>query len=262
MAPGPVALAGSGEFLPVMEPVDRALLQGRPPRAAFLPTAAALEGDARVAYWLDLGRRHYEDLGVEPVPVPVRTRDDAEDPDMAALVRDVGLVYLSGGDPHHLARTLRGTPVWAAILEAWRGGAALAGCSAGAMALSAGAPELPGRGQRATDGAGKRDDDVADGVANGLGVLGGLAVIPHFDLMEQWPGAVDRFLAWRPKDTVLLGIEEETALVGEASSWRVEGRGAVWVFEGEGRRRLAAGAEVVIAALGAPPASPGARPGG
>ncbi|HLX88221.1 MAG TPA: hypothetical protein VKR22_07185, partial [Acidimicrobiales bacterium] len=49
--PGPVALAGSGEFLPVMEPVDRALLAGRPQRAAFLPTAAALEGDERTAYW-------------------------------------------------------------------------------------------------------------------------------------------------------------------------------------------------------------------
>ncbi|MHB8682589.1 MAG: Type 1 glutamine amidotransferase-like domain-containing protein, partial [Acidimicrobiales bacterium] len=234
---GPVALAGSGEFLPVMESVDRALLQGGPNRAAFLPTAAALEGDARVAYWLDLGRRHYEQMGVEPVPVPVRTRADAEDPDIAALVRDVGLVYLSGGDPHHLAATLRGSAVWDAIVEVWRGGAALAGCSAGAMALTAGAPALGSA------------SDVAAGVANGLGVLPGISVIPHFDMMERWrAGAVDRFLAWRPPGTVLVGLDEDTALVGDGQGWRVEGRGAAWLFEGAGRRRFGPGEAVPLPA--------------
>src|SRR5579875_2862711 len=109
---GSVALAGSGEFLPVMEPVDRALLEGRPPRAAFLPTAAALEGDERVGYWLDLGERHFAAMGVEPVPVDVRTRDDAHDPELVARLEGVGLVYLSGGSPRHLADTLRDTPMW------------------------------------------------------------------------------------------------------------------------------------------------------
>lgn len=243
MGPGPIALAGSGEFLPVMAEVDRALLRGRPQRAAFLPTAAALEGDDRIAYWLDLGRRHYEELGVEPVPVPVRTRHDAEDPAMAALVRDVGLVYLSGGDPHHLAATLRGTRVWEAILRAWQEGAALAGCSAGAMALTAGAPA--GVGSQRRDGA--SGADVAgheDGEANGLGTVPGLAVVPHFDMIDRWrPGAVERFLAWRPADAVLVGIDEETALVADelGGPWRVEGTGAAWVLEPDARRRVAAG---------------------
>ena len=57
-APGGVgpqlALVGSGEFLPVMAAVDAALLRGRAPRAVFLPTAAALDGAARVQYWIDL----------------------------------------------------------------------------------------------------------------------------------------------------------------------------------------------------------------
>jgi cyanophycinase len=234
---GPIALAGSGEFLPVMEPVDRALLRGRPPRAAILPTAAALEGDDRVAYWLDLGRRHYEAMDVEPVPVPVRNRADADDLALAALVAEVGLVYLSGGDPHYLASTLRGSAVWAAIVEAWQGGTALAGCSAGAMALGAGAPSLRGQG------------DVPAGVANGLGLLPDLAVIPHFDMIERWSsGAVDRFLAWSPAGTVTLGIEEETALVSAGSAWRVSGAGAVWVLQPGRRTRVAVGEEVVLPA--------------
>jgi cyanophycinase len=108
---GPVALVGSGEFLPVMEPVDAELLRGRARRAAIIPTAAALEGDERLAWWLELGRRHYEAMGVEPVPVPVRRRSEADDPALARLVTGAGLVYLSGGDPHHLADTLRGSLV-------------------------------------------------------------------------------------------------------------------------------------------------------
>ena len=107
-ATGPVALVGSGEFLDVMVPVDAGLLEGRPRRAVIVPTAAALEGEERVAYWLELGRRHYESMGVEPVALDVRTRRDAEDPATAALVEGAGLLYLSGGDPHHLSDTLRG----------------------------------------------------------------------------------------------------------------------------------------------------------
>lgn len=239
MGSGPIALAGSGEFLPVMEPVDRALLGGRPPRAAFLPTAAALEGDERVAYWLDLGRQHYEAMGIEPVPVAVCTRDDAEDPKMAELIAGAGLVYLSGGDPHHLASTLRGSAVWSAIVGAWRRGAALAGCSAGAIALGAGAPSLRGHG-----------GPVPAGVPNGLGVLPRLAVIPHFDVVGRWrPDAAERFLAWSPPGTLTLGIDEETALVGEGGRWRVWGKGSVWVLRSGSRTRVEAGQEVSVSEL-------------
>lgn len=233
-AAGPVALAGSGEFLAVMEPVDRALLQGRPPRAAFLPTAAALEGDERVAYWLDLAKRHYSGMGIEPVAVDVRDGADAENPALAALVDDVGLVYLSGGDPLHLTAVLRGTRVWAAITGAWRAGAALAGCSAGAMALSAGSPVLPGRSGAVTVTAGER---------NGLGVVPGLAVMPHFDMIERWrPGAVQRFAEWHPHGTVLVGVEENTVMVSRPQGgWEVAGDGAVWVLRGEARTKATAG---------------------
>lgn len=227
--PGPVALAGSGEFLPVMEPVDRALLHGRSPRAAFIPTAAALEGDDRIAYWLDLGRRHFEAMGVEPVPVPVRTRDDAESAEMAALVDGAGLVYLSGGNPHYLAATLRGTALWRAIAGAWASGTALAGCSAGAMALSAGAPPRL-LGERAAG------IDVAEG-HNGLGAIPGLAVIPHFDQMERWrPQVVEDYLRWLPPGTTLVGVDEETALVSSDGGWEVVGERAVWTLDAQGGR--------------------------
>jgi cyanophycinase len=229
--PGPIALVGSGEFLPAMETVDAALLDGRPARAVFLPTAAAQEGPERVDYWLRLGADHYHRLGAEPVPLAVLDRRAADDPANAARVEGAGLVYLSGGNPGYLADTLRGTAVLEAILAAWRAGAALAGCSAGACALTAVA------------------DDVRTGQARpGLGVVPGLVVLPHFDRIERWrPGIVTRRAGELAAGQTLVGIDEETALVTTDGGWRVEGRRRVWVIGPDGRRTgHPAGADVTI----------------
>src|SRR5882757_983680 len=94
--PGPLALVGSGEYLSVMAGVEGALIEGRPPRYVQIPTAAAPEGTQRLQYWLDLGAAQAERLGVEPVPVVVRDRDEAGSPDLAALIAGAGLIYLSG----------------------------------------------------------------------------------------------------------------------------------------------------------------------
>ena len=217
---GPIALVGSGEFLPVMEAVDAALLAGRPRRAVFLPTASAPEGSDRVDYWLRLGSDHYGRLGVEPVPLAVLDRRDADDPANAAAVAGAGLVYLSGGNPGYLADTLRGTAVLEAILASWRAGAALAGCSAGACALSA------------------RADDMRTGTTGpGLGVVPDLVVLPHFDQIERWrPGIVDRVTADLAPGQTLVGIDEETALISADGGWRVDGRRKVWIVDPDGRR--------------------------
>ncbi len=243
---GPVALVGSGEFLDVMTPIDGALLAGRPARAAFLPTAASLEGHDRVTWWLDLGRRHYEAMGVEAVPVPVLDRADADDPGLARLVAGAGLIYFSGGDPHHLAATLRGSLVWDAVVAEWEAGAALAGCSAGAMALTSGAPPEVGPG-----GSHRLVPETGAAAGDGLGLVGHLAVIPHFDVLEKMrPGIVEHFRAWKPPATTLVGIEEETALVSGAARWRVQGRGAVWVFGAGAPQRYGAGEDVGLAPMG------------
>src|SRR5436309_2037118 len=55
--PGPLALVGSGEYLPVMAEVEGPLIEGRPSRYVQIPTAAAPEGPRRLQYWLDLAAR-------------------------------------------------------------------------------------------------------------------------------------------------------------------------------------------------------------
>ncbi len=231
--PGPLALVGSGEYLPVMAGVEGTLIEGRPPRYVQIPTAAAPEGPRRLQYWLDLGAAQAERLGAEQVPVVVRDREEAESEDLAALVRGAGLVYLSGGNPRFLARTLRGTRVWAAVEDAWRSGAALAGCSAGAIALTDWVPAVR---------------SPADEPGRGLGVLPWLRVLPHFDRMTSWaPDLVARATAGSPPGTTVIGIDEDTAIVdlaGEGRSWQVHGRQQAWVLDGGPRRPFRAGAEL------------------
>jgi cyanophycinase len=221
---GPLALVGSGEYLPVMASVEGMLLRGRAPRYVQIPTAAAPEGEQSLRRWLDLGAAQAERLGVEQIPVVVRNHDEAELLELAELIEGAGLVYLSGGNPAYLAQTLRGTRVWEAVFAAWQSGAALAGCSAGAMALTGWVPFVRTR---------DRDPDP------GLGVLPNLRVIPHFDKMIAWsPELLTRAVIRPPAGTTVIGIDEDTAIVdmtGAGHTWQVHGRQQAWVLENRTR---------------------------
>ena len=241
VSPGPVALVGSGEYLPVMESLERWLLAGRPPRFVQLATAAAPEGVRSLSRWHELGRLSAERLGVQQVVVPVVDRVSADDPEIAALVDGAGLMYLSGGNPPFLARTLRGTRVWAAIESAWRGGAALAGCSAGAMALTGRVPDIRHP---------LREPEL------GLGAVPQLSVLPHFDRFAgRLPDGVLTRMSNPPDGIVAVGIDEDTALVGGPDEWEVVGRQSVWVLGGDGRHEYPAGSVLQIP-------SPGCRSAG
>ena len=227
MSPGPLALVGSGEYLPVMAGVEGGLLAGRPPRYVQIPTAAVPDGLEVVARWVTLGQEQAARLGVEAVPLLVRDRADADDPELAAQVAGAGLVYLSGGSPPYLAATLAGTLVGAAVLQAWRAGAALAGCSAGAIALTDHVPDL------------RRP---AEAPLSGLAAAPHLRVLPHFDRLSSWlPEPALAALVEAPDDVTVLGIDEETALVGGPVEWEVQGRQSVWVLTRDGRTPLRAG---------------------
>ncbi|MCU1600458.1 MAG: cyanophycinase [Frankiales bacterium] len=228
--PGPVALVGSGEYLPVMLETERLLLEGRRPRYVQVPTAAAPEGEESLNRWIALGVEQAGRLGVEPVPVVARDRAEADNPDLAALVAGAGLVYLSGGNPPYLSSVLRGTALWAAIHAAWQAGAALAGCSAGAMALTGWVPDI-------------RDADAPPDP--GLGVVD-LRVIPHFDRMSAWlPDIGARYLAGH--DGPVVGIDEDTAMVRFDEDWVVHGRQSVWVLDGRSRVEFRGGETVRLA---------------
>ena len=177
--------------------------------------------------------------------MPVADRADADEPANAALVAGAGLVYLSGGNPDHLVRTLRDTLVWTAILAAWRAGAALAGCSAGAMALAGTVAPIRRRSTAAVPG---------------LGVVPGVEVLPHFDRFSAWqPDLAGRRVAAAGPGVQVVGIDEDTALVGglpdqawtgepggPGNRWQVQGRRSVWLLRGDGREEAPAGGGLVL----------------
>lgn len=227
MTAGRIALVGSGEYLPVMDEIEGWLLDGQPARFVQLATAAAPEGEASLQRWHDLGAEAARRLGVEQVVIDVRTRQDADSPDWAQLIDGAGLVYLSGGNPGYLARTLRGSLVWRSIKRAWLAGASLAGCSAGAMALAGYVPDFRHPRRGGTDG---------------LGVVPQARILPHFDRYARWMPD----LALRPlveDDTSVIGIDEDTALIAEPSDepiweFRSRGRGSAWRIDSDRRHRI------------------------
>jgi len=225
--PGPVALVGSGEYLEHMMPLEAQLIKGRPLRYVQLATASVPDGPEVVARWHHLGHEQAIRMSVEQVVVPVVSRDDANSPALASLVEGAGLIYLSGGHPTFLAETLRETAVWSAIEKAWRSGAALAGCSAGAMALTSWVPSLR--------------HPLGGGTA-GLGLIADLRVIPHFDAFaSRMPDAITRFLVSDSSNATLLGIDEDTAIVGGLEEWTVWGRQSAWRLHDGRREELTAG---------------------
>ncbi|MBU6254511.1 MAG: Type 1 glutamine amidotransferase-like domain-containing protein, partial [Acidobacteria bacterium] len=119
---GSLALVGSGEYLIQMLELESSLIQdgiknGKKARFIQIPTAAGQESLDRIKYWKELGRAQGERLGVEVEFLEILDREHALDQQIASLISDSALIYLSGGDPHHLAESLINTPVLDAIYK-------------------------------------------------------------------------------------------------------------------------------------------------
>jgi cyanophycinase len=237
--PGPLALVGSGEYTPAMEATDRflldALARGREVRVVVIPTASALEASAPER-WNRMGAEHFTALGAQVEPLLLLTRDDAHDPRLVAALRAADLYYFSGGDPQYLVETLRDTPAWETIRAAHTSGAALAGCSAGAMMLGG-----------YTLGIRRLMSGQPPQWPPALGLLPNIAVMPHFDRAAQFVGEelFRTILAAAPASIALVGVDEDTALVRDgAAGWHVMGRQSVSIFDGRGQMVYRAGEAV------------------
>src|SRR4051812_10245968 len=130
---GPVALVGGGEFMPGNEVHDAVLVAAarasEPSGPAYVVATAAARQDPDAAVRTAVA--WYAALGLTVEELPVRGRGQANAAAIAARARDGQFFVFAGGDPGLVVATLRDTVVWDAILEAWRGGAVLAGSSAG-----------------------------------------------------------------------------------------------------------------------------------
>lgn len=223
---GLIALVGSGEYLPVMEDVDRHLLaslnlNGRKPRVVCLPTAAGREGDRSVDRWSSMGVSHFEKLGADVKALRIVDRRSADDPQWDSALESADLVYFSGGDPGYLHETMDGSRAWNAAMRAWERGAVYAGCSAGAMILAKRMPRFR----------------IAQ-TQTGFGILPVEFVIPHFDAIPAMFKPLTFTLRRQLRDGErMVGVDEDTALVGRlGGEWKVMGRSRVHVFTRKGEQ--------------------------
>jgi cyanophycinase len=253
---GSIALVGSGEYLPQMEDVDRLLLEhvgGASARVVVLATAAGLESPVSPQRWTRMGVEHFARLGARAEPVGILVRDDAFDSQWLPLLEAADFIYFSGGSPQHLIQTMDNSPAWDVIRARHAAGAALAGCSAGAMAFGVLTMQPRTLWRR---GPGDGEAERAPNWYPALRLLGRAIVLPHFDRMATRMGRETLALlpAAVPTGLTLIGVDEDTALVrihdGPPSAgpcpWQVMGRQGVSVFGADGEVHHAAGAALTL----------------
>lgn len=203
-----LALVGGGEWSEGCT-FDRTLLdESGAEEVVVLPTAAAYEHPDRC---VEAASAWFAELGAKVRGLMVLRRPDALDPRNVEAVRAARLVYLCGTSSMHLRSVLKDSPLWDALLESWSAGTVLAGSSAGAMVLCD--PMVDPRGGAFT---------------LGLGLLEGMAVVPHADTWSQ--EKVHRTLQLAPRGLLLADVDERTALLREPDgAWRAEGAGRAGV---------------------------------
>jgi cyanophycinase len=235
---GPLALVGGDELNPGNEPQDEVLARAAGGGPAFVLATAAARQRPEVA--VANAVRWFASLGLAVEELPATRRSDAKSSANVARAREGRFFYLVGGDPGLVPKVLADTPLWDAIVEAWRSGAALAGSSAGAMALG----EWTLVRERMPGDEGRR-------YLPALGLVPRVAVLPHFETFgHRWVESAKR--AAPRSDIVLLGVGERTAALHVEGAWRALGDGAVTVIAGGERRRFASGEPIE----GVPPPDP------
>ena len=216
--------------------LERDLLSaGNSDRYVQIPTAAGRESTSRLDFWRGLGSEQAKRLDAQQIFLPIYNREDAFNNDLVKQIDGAGLIYLSGGDPHYLASTLLGTPALDAIINNWRSGASLAGCSAGAMALG---PDIPHFRKLKADG------------EIGFAVAKQIRTIPHYNKFFGWVPefAAQKFLQ-APAEICVVGIDELTAIVtDDLENWEVVGRSSMHLLKGKNLGIYKSGQNVEITA--------------
>ncbi|MEO7117609.1 MAG: cyanophycinase [Candidatus Limnocylindrales bacterium] len=196
-----------------------ALAGGPDARIAVISSASSLGPLAGEMY-----RRVFTELGADSVtPIHALTREQANDPSSARIVRDSTGIFMTGGNQLRLSSTIGGTAIAQELLERHHHGAVVAGTSAGASAMSSH--------MVAFGASGGTPKQRMVQMAAGLGVLPGIIVDQHF----QQRNRLGRLLAIISQNPSLLGlgVDEDTAGdVGPDLVMEVIGRRSITVIDG------------------------------
>ena len=212
---GVVALMGGNEFQEDCIPLDKELLglAMQPYRVVIVPTAAAFENPRKAA---ENGIRYFELLGATASAVMILNRSDADEPTQLDQLENANVIYLTGGSPAHLLRSLLGSRAASVIATVFQQGGVIIGSSAGAMVL----------------GQVMRGEKPGTWVP-GLSMVPNTAIRPH-----QRAGAETNAQSIREglgTDISILGIPTATACISDGSStMKVMGSMPVTVYSNDG----------------------------
>ncbi|MGB8983184.1 MAG: Type 1 glutamine amidotransferase-like domain-containing protein, partial [Anaerolineales bacterium] len=129
---------------------------------------------------------------------------------IAKSLQEAKLIYMLGGFTGYLGETLQGSAAWEAVLEAYRGGAVIAGSSAGAMVM------------------GEFTYDPSQGkIMDGMNLVRNSIVLPHHDTFgKSWASRLLEI-----SRATLIGIDEQTGMLDDGrQTWTVHGRGSVTLY--------------------------------
>lgn len=208
--PERIALVGGDEFCLGCEDMDLRILgltEVTNPKVLIIPTAAAEENPEKA---VSNGIEYFRRLGARAEGLPVLNSKDAGNLELASYIGKTDVLYITGGNPEYLIKTLSRTIIIDEIINAIRNGIILVASSAGAMVL--GTSMYRGTWQ------------------NGLDILNGIAILPHHELINSINTRLILNSAPNEIDTIL-GIDSKTAFFGIQHNWEVLGIGRVTLYE-------------------------------
>ena len=185
---------------------------------AVLPVASMIPGQLAATY-----ESIFESFGATVRIVRVRTRADADSPEVLATLDGASAAFFTGGAQGRIVTLLGGTKLAQKIRRAHRAGLVVAGTSAGASALC---NHMIAQGR-----AGYAPHRQSVTMAPGLGLTKRLVVDQHFGQRHR----IGRLFAAVALNPYLMGvgIDEDTAMILDAKN-RVEiiGNGTVTIVDG------------------------------
>lgn len=181
-------------------------------------TMASSEPDTAAYY----GIRQFTALGVPAARLRAYHFEPGRYPDSAVdSLRNARLIYISGGDQNRFMEVVLGSPLYAAIHEAYRQGATIAGTSAGAAVMSR--KMISGNERKHPQYTGDFRTIEADNIEikEGLGLLPAAIVDQHFIYRMRMNRLIA--VAIEHPAEACFGIDESTALVVQGRRARVVG---------------------------------------
>jgi hypothetical protein len=262
--PGLIALFGSGETSSQGRKIHDYLMTRLPVpvRVAILETPAGFQPNAegvnlKIQQFLEKSLQNFRP---QVELIAARRKDSAADPDDSAVVAGIeaaDYIFAGPGSPTYTVRHLADTLAWRLFRERQQAGATLAFASAAAIAM--GTHVLP------VYEIYKAGADL--GWERGLGLLPGLAILPHWNNAEGGAGldtshcfmGAERFAQLRallPPPTTILGIDEHTACILDTAAGEclVLGAGSVTVLRGETEQVFPSQSTFPLSVLGPTPA--------